>query len=53
MPKAEQRALLLRVHYRLMDNPRFWCDKALTEWSKMLCLKASDLREEMEREETA
>jgi hypothetical protein len=46
--KAEARALLLRAHYRLMDNPRFWYERPLIDASRILCVAASDLRIEME-----
>lgn len=35
---------VLRIHYYLMESPRFWYDPALIEASKVLCVIASDLR---------
>ena len=37
-------SLCMRVHYRIMDNPRFWYDPALIDASKMFCVAASNLR---------
>lgn len=34
----------LRIHYYLMDNPRFWYDSALREASMICCVIASDLK---------
>ena len=34
----------MRIHYLLVDNPRFWYDKGILEASKIVCSKASDLR---------
>ena len=44
MSKEQIIKLLLRAHYHLMDNPRFWYDKGLIEASKILCVRASDMR---------
>jgi hypothetical protein len=46
--KTEARAMLLRIHYRLMDSPRFWYERWMLEASMILCLAASDLRIEIE-----
>ena len=48
MSKAEARAMLLRIHYRLMDSPRFWYERWMLDASRILCVAASDLRQEME-----
>lgn len=47
MTKAQARLMLLHSHYRLMDNPRFWYDKALIDASRILCVAASDLHLEI------
>lgn len=41
------RSKLLRIHYYLMDNPRFWYDKGIQEASKICCVIASDLKVEI------
>lgn len=43
MSPSEARAILLRAHYHLMDNPRFWYEKGLIDASRILCVAASDL----------
>jgi len=42
--------MLLAAHYRLMDNPRFWYDRALIDASRILCSLASDMRAEILKE---
>lgn len=37
---------LMRAHYHLMDNPRFWYDRGLLEASKVICVTASNMRKE-------
>ncbi len=34
----------MRVHYRIMENKKFWYDKDLREASQYFCVAASDLR---------
>jgi hypothetical protein len=51
MDKMAARAMLLRIHYRLMDSPRFWYERWMLEASKILCVAASDLRIEVEKGE--
>ena len=46
--KAWARALLLRAHYHLMDDSRFWYQPGLIDASRILCVNASDLRIEIE-----
>lgn len=41
------RDFLLRAHYHLMDNPRFWYEKGLMEASRLFCTRASDLNIEI------
>ncbi len=36
--------LLRRLHYRLMDNPRYWYLPELKDADRMVCVAASDLR---------
>jgi hypothetical protein len=48
MTKPEARAMLLRLHYRLMENPRFWYQRELIDASRIFCVAASDLRIEIE-----
>ena len=43
--------MLLRLHYRLMENPRFWYRRELIDASRILCVAASDLRIEIEKED--
>jgi hypothetical protein len=38
--------MLMRAHYHLMDNPRFWYDRGLLEASKVICVTASNMRKE-------
>jgi hypothetical protein len=44
---VEARALLLRAHYRLMENPRFWYEQTLLDASRILCVRASDINLEL------
>jgi len=38
----EARDILLRAHYHLMENSRFWYEKSLMDASRILCVQASD-----------
>ncbi len=47
MNQSEARSLLLRAHYHLMDNPRFWHAKGILDASRILCVQASDFNLEI------
>lgn len=41
----------MEAHYRLMRRKDFWYRKGLQEGSKILCVKASDLRKKLKEQE--
>jgi hypothetical protein len=50
MNQSEIRKLLLRSHYHLMDNPRFWYEKGILAASQILCVLASNINTELLQE---
>ena len=46
------RAVLLRAHYHLMDDPRYWYRPGLKDASMILCSRASDFLAQILRETT-
>jgi hypothetical protein len=45
--KIAVRNFVLRAHYHLMDNSRFWYENDLKTASKILCVIASDITLEL------
>lgn len=42
-------AVLMRVHYRLMERAEFWYNAELREIDARLCLEASNLRLQLKK----
>ncbi len=47
---SEIHAFLLRAHYHLMDNPRFWYENGLKDASRILCSIASEMNLQLLKE---